>query len=358
MNTSCYKVDVHELESDSYSIVKELRVINVVALRAVIDVVARVSYFVIKPQTFGSWVLWRGAQVDGSTAPAIKATKEKMRVYPLALKDNQPKMKFINVSGDQFNTIHVMDYKLYEEVNEVVQREPGIGQDPEILGQLASIGIKKGQPFKPDARMKKILSEAADVGAVTVRTLASQPRDDSFYYYPGKGVWTTPFYGGSYEFLDKNNARYLDARAYFHFYATGITPAMVQAPYGKGSTYAVAYMDSTGTPLDGSTTYTVHVPPKVPGKSFWSFTLYDNQTRSELQTDQKFPGIDSNNKSLKQNKDGSYDIYFAPKTPAGKESNWIQTAPGKGWNMLWRIYGPTKPWYDRSWKIGDPEVVK
>jgi hypothetical protein len=176
-------------------------------------------------------------------------------------------------------------------------------------------------------------------------------------YYPGKGVWTTPFYGGSYEFIDKNNARYLDARAYFHFYATGITPAMVQAPYGKGSTYAVAYMDSTGTPLDGSKTYTVHVPPKVPGKSFWSFTLYDNQTRSELQTDQKFPGIDSNNKSLKQNKDGSYDIYFAPKTPAGKESNWIQTVPGKGWNMLWRIYGPTKPWYDRSWKIGDPEVV-
>jgi hypothetical protein len=74
---------------------------------------------------------------------------------------------------------------LYEEVNEVVQREPGIGQDPEILGQLASIGIKKGQPFKPDARMKKILSEAAEVGAVTVRTLASQPRDDSFYLLPG-----------------------------------------------------------------------------------------------------------------------------------------------------------------------------
>jgi hypothetical protein len=86
------------------------------------------------------------------------------------------------------NTTHVMDYKLYEEVNDVVQREQSIGQDPEILGQLASIGIKKGQPFKPDPRMKKILSEAADLGAVTVRTLASQPRDHSFYYFPGKGV--------------------------------------------------------------------------------------------------------------------------------------------------------------------------
>tara|TARA_R110000822_G_scaffold59736_7_gene148817 strand:- start:5434 stop:6012 length:579 start_codon:yes stop_codon:yes gene_type:complete len=192
-----------------------------------------------------------------------------------------------------------MDYKLYEEVNDVVQREQSIGQDPEILGQLASIGIKKGQPFKPDPRMKKILSEAADLGAVTVRTLASQPRDHSFYYFPGKGVWTTPLYGGSYEFIDKNNARYLDVRTYIHFYATGITPVMVQAPYGEGSTYALAYMDSTGTPLDGSKAYTVDVPPKVPGKSFWSFTLYDNQTRAELQTDQQFAGIDSNNKSVK-----------------------------------------------------------
>ncbi len=316
------------------------------------------GYFVKKSQTYGNWVIWRGNQVDGSTAPAIEATKKAMRVYPLAKKDSPPKMKFINVSGDQFNTIHAMDASFYDEVNEVVQREPGEGQDPEILGQLAAIGIKKGQPFKPDARMKKILADAANVAAVTVRTLASRPRDDMYYYYPGEGVWTTPFIGGSYQFIDKNNARYLDARAYFHFYATGITPAMTQAPYGKGSVYAVAYMDSKGEALDGTKAYKVHVPPNVPGKSFWSFTLYDNQTRSELQTDHQFPGIDSNKKGLKKNKDGSYDIYFGPKASKGQEGNWIQTAPGKGWNMLWRIYGPTKPWYDKSWRIGDPVAVE
>ncbi len=315
------------------------------------------GYYVEKSQTYGNWVIWRGAQVDGSTAPAVKATKETLRVYPLAQKDNPPEMTFINVSGKPFNTIHAMDARFYEEVNQVIQREPGEGQDPEILGQLASIGIRKGQPFEPDARMQKILAEAADVAAVTVRALASRPREDMFYYYPGEGVWTTPFIGGSYLFLDKNNARYLDARAFFHFYATGITPAMTQAPYGKGSIYAVAYMDSTNTPLDGSKTYKVHVPPKVPMKSFWSFTLYDNQTRSELQTDQQFPGLDSNNKDLVQNKDGSYDIYFGPKAPDGQQANWLQTVPGKGWNMLWRIYGPTKPWYDKSWKIGDPEPL-
>lgn len=315
------------------------------------------GYFVKKCETFGAWVIWRGAQVNGSTAPAIAETKKMFRIYPLAEKDSPPKMTFIDVSGKDFDTIHSMDAHFFDEVNEVVQREPGDGQDPEILGQLAAIGIKKGQPFKPDARMQKILAEAADVAAVTVRALASRPRDDDFYYYPGKGVWTTPFPGGSYLFLDENNARYLDARAYFHFYATGITPAMTQAPYGKGSVYAVAYMDSEGEALDGAETYRVHVAPNVPMKSFWSFTLYDNQTRSELQTDQQFPGIDSNKKGLQKNADGSYDIFFGPTAPAGKESNWLQTVPGKGWNMLWRIYGPTKPWYDRTWKIGDPEPV-
>ena len=316
------------------------------------------GYFVQKPQTFGNWVIWRGSQVDGSTAPAINATRKDLRVYPLAQKDNPPKMTFINVSGKPFNTIHAMDAHFFDEVNSVVQREPGEGQDPEVLGQLASIGISKGQPFKPDARMQKILAEAADVAAVTVRALASRPREDIFYYYPGEGVWTTPFIGGSYLFLDKNNARYLNARAFFHFYATGITPAMTEAPVGKGSVYAVAYMDHEGNALDGGKTYKVHVAPNVPMTSFWSFTLYDNQTRSELQTDQLFPGIDSNKKDLVKNADGSYDIYFGPKAPAGKEANWLQTVPDKGWNMLWRIYGPTKPWYDKTWRIGDPELVK
>ena len=137
--------------------------------------------------------------------------------------------------------------------------------------------------------MKKILTEAADVGAVTVRTLAARPRDDMFYFYPGEGVWSTPFPGGSHEFLD-NGARVLDARTYFHFYATGITPAMTAKMVGKGSQYAVAYLDADGNALDGGKTYKVHLPPNVPAKDFWSFTLYDNQTRAMLQTDQQFPG--------------------------------------------------------------------
>ena len=239
----------------------------------------------------------------------------------------------------------------------MVQSEPSAGQDPEILGLFASIGIEKGKPFSPDARMKRLLSEAADVGGVTARTIMSQPRDEGFYLFPGKSVaWTNPFVGGSYEFL-VDGARLLDARAAFHFYATGITPAMAAKIVGKGSQYAVAYVDADGEPLLGSKTYKINIPANVPAKDFWSFTLYDNQTRAMLQTDQRFPGIDSNKPGMVRNSDGSYDVYFGPKAPAGQENNWLQTVPGKGWNTILRLYGPLEPWFEKTWQPGDPMEV-
>ena len=123
-----------------------------------------------------------------------------------------------------------------------------------------------------------------------------------YYFYPKKGVsfWTTPFPGGSHEFLDQG-ARMSMRCSYIlppflcnGYYSCDDKGKMV----GKGSQYAVAYVDSKGHPFNGSNTYKVHLPANVPAKDFWSFTLYDNQTRSMLQTDQRFPGLDSNKKGL------------------------------------------------------------
>ena len=314
------------------------------------------GYHVARSNSYGNWVIWRGFQVDGSTDQAIGATQKLFRVYPLSQKANPPKMNFIDVSGKFHNTIHRMDYGYWEELNAQIQDEPLTGLEPEIRGLLASIGIEKGKPFAPDARMKAILTDAANIGAVTARALTARPRDSREYLYPGEGIWTNPFIEGRYDFL-KDGARLLDSRIYMHFYATGITPAMAIKNIGKGSQYAIAYLDKDNNALDGSKTYRIHLPPNVPAKDFWSFTLYDNQTRAMLQTDQRFPGLDNLGESVKPNGDGSYDIYFGPQPPAGKEGNWLQTVPGKGWNAIFRLYGPLESYYDKTWRPGDPELV-
>jgi hypothetical protein len=315
------------------------------------------GYFVMRPPTYNMWMFFRGFLEDGSTAPAVASVKKNLRIYPLSKKDNPPAMNIVNGSGKYFNTIHSLDFSFFEEVNEVVQEEPAEALDPETLGLLASIGIEKGKPFKPDARMKKILTEAAAVGNITARALAYKSRIPEAYFYENS-AWNTPFVGGSYQFLKEKGVRNLDARTFFFLYATGITPAMAEVVIGKGSAYAAAFVDAEGDPLDGGKTYKVHLPPNIPEKNFWSFTIYDNQSRSMLQTDQQFPSVGSLTKGMVVNPDKSVDVYFGPKAPAGKENNWVQTMPGKGWNVIFRLYSPLKPWFDKTWRPGEIEPMK
>ena len=314
------------------------------------------GYFVFRSATFGNLFFWRGFLVNGDPRPAVENTKKFTKVYPLAQAANPPAMKFVNVSGVPFNTIHANDFSFFEEIDHLVQEEPAAALNPETLGLLAAIGIEKGKPFAPDARMKRILTEAAAVGNATARALVFRSRLKEAYFYPNS-AWCTPFVGGSHEFLAQPGVRNLDARTFFFYYATGITPAMAMKMVGVGAQYAVAFVDSEGRPFDGSRTYKVHLPPGIPAKDFWSFVLYDNQTRSMLQTDARFPSLGSQAKGLVANADTSVDVWFGPAAPAGHESNWIQTVPGKGWSAILRLYGPLQPWFDKSWKPGEIERV-
>jgi hypothetical protein len=312
------------------------------------------GYFVIKPKTYGNWVFYRAFVQGGDNTAAANGVKAKARVYPLSAAGSPPTQSFVNLSGVQFNTIHANDFRFYEEINEVVQHEPADAFDPEIVGLFAAIGIKKGQPFVPNARMKGILTEAIAVGNATARAILFAPRDARVKFYPDR-QWGTGFVGGSYEFLN-NGERMLDARTLFHYYATGITPAIAFAKPGTGSAYAYAARDSRAA-LDGGKTYKITLPAPIPAAQFWSFMVYDGQTRSMLETDQKLAGLDSTQKDIQKNPDGSVTVWFAPKAPAGHETNWIQTMPGKSWNTLLRLYAPLQPWFDKTWKPGDFERV-
>jgi len=314
------------------------------------------GYFVVRCRTFGHLLFFRTFLKDGDPKPGVDAVKKDFKVYSLSQVAKPPAMKFVNISGKAFNTIGPSDYTAFEEIDHMIQDEPLDVMDPDMLGLFASVGIEKGKPFSPDARLKKILIDAAAVGDATSRTLSFKYRSRDAFLYPNSG-WNIPFVGGSYKF-EVDGVRLLDAKYFFFFCATGITPSMSMKMVGQGSAYAGSFVDSKGDALDGKKTYQIHLPPNVPAKDFWSFTAYDNQTRSMLQTDQQFPAISGQAKGLLKNADGSFDVYFGPKAPTGKENNWVQTISGKGWFILLRLYGPLDPWFNKTWRPSEIEEVK
>ena len=321
------------------------------------------GYFVVKSKTYNVWVFMRASIAKGLDA-AAKNVKENLRIYPLSKKDNPPEMEFISGSGVAFNTIHANNNLFYEHLNELIQEEHIDMLDPETRGLFASIGIEKGKPFRPDERMKKILTDAVAIANAAARSIVWHPRTDGtmkgIKVYPGTdSAWLMAWVDKNVFFNGKDGKTMnSDARVMFYYPYTAVTPAMAVSKAGAGSDYGIAFVDSNKMPFDGSKTYKLNIPANPPAKNFWALTMYDNQTRSMLQTSQAFPTVGSQTEGLKQNEDGSYDIYFASKPPKGYENNWLETVPGKGWFVALRLYGPLEPWIEKTWRPGEIELVE
>jgi hypothetical protein len=315
------------------------------------------GFHVVPTVTNRHWVLARAFITDSGLEGAVAGVKAQMKVYLLSEAESVPEETFVNLSAKKMNTIHSNDFSFYEELAAVVQNEPADAFPPETVGLLASIGIKKGQPFAPDKRMREILEDAAAVGSATARAISFSPRNREKMYFYEDRQWYSAFAGGSHEFMD-NGELVLNDRTMFHYFATGITPAMVSPQVGSGSAYAFTARDVDGVYLDGSRNYRVDLPAPVPMNNFWSFTVYSTQHRSMLETDQKLAGLDSTLDALNANKDGSFTVWFGPEPPLGQEGNWVQTMPGKGFGVMLRLYGPLEPWFDKTWIPGDMTLVQ
>ena len=314
------------------------------------------GYFVVPSKTNGVWVFMRG-YLDKGVKVASENIRNNLKVYPLATAANPPKMEFTNVSGKDMTVVVPNDFSAFEEIHALIQTEPDDYLGPEAKGMMAAIGIEKGKPFNPNDRMKRILEDAVAIGNASARAISYFPRDPGNFTYGEDSAWVRAYADGDTTFTS-NGAYRLDPRVLFHFGYICVSPAMAVRVAGQGSDYAMAMLDSNKQSLDGSKTYKLTLPANIPVKDFWAVTMYDTQTRSQLQTDQQFPTLDSYREGMKINADGSTDIYFAPKAPAGQESNWLQTIPGKSWFIALRMYGPLEPWLDQSWRPSEIELVK
>ena len=284
--------------------------------------------------------------------------------------------RFVEGTGMAFNTVPPNDFGHYEMLDALVQLEPAEALNTELAGQFAAIGIVKGEKFDPDPRLRQILDDAVAVGNAVARSLGMGAHPGEGYrYYDDDTAWWSMLFVGGYDFTNpppmitaegpqpfpNKGARQLHPRTSFFYSATGITPAMCMRLTNVGSQYLIANVDQDGEPFDGAKTYRLTLPRDIPAARFWSLTLYDNQTRSMLQTAQRYPRAGSQNypsPAAEHDADGSTVVYFAPTQPDGvARGNWIQTDPDRGWFVALRLYSPLQPFFDKTWQPGKIEHV-
>jgi len=296
----------------------------------------------------------------GGDVPAAIARIKTVKVYPAKPVPGWPVLGWLDLDSPPQDTTPLAwenNLQFWRELAEVIQSEPGNPRFHHMYGELAALGIEKGKPFKPDARLTAILEKAAKQGNAQLRVESfGDRRADRVVWPDRKWEWAAL----RYEDGDFNTANYADlyARDKWFYQAIGASPAMFKRDPTAGSLYWLGLRDAAGATLDGGKSYKLSVPQPVPGKLFWSVTVYDTDTRSQVITDQGKAALRSLFELKGKTGSAPIDLYFGPRAPAGHEDEWIKTIPGKGWFVYFRIYGPEKPAFDGSWNPGDFEVVK
>jgi len=245
----------------------------------------------------------------------------------------------------------------WQKLSEIIQDEPVREIDKAWMAMVVPLGIAKGKPFQPDARLKEILLKGAGMGELMARNLHINPRYTQ-PYWPGTSWYNSVDFDISQETAD---IQQIDRRITWFYEAVATSKGMVDPQPGSGQVYMTAKRDRDGNMLRADRTYKLHVPANVPVEQFWSLTLYSENTRTTYDNGGTTPrdaSIDSRMKDLKFNKDGSIDIFIGPKAPAGQEANHLKTIGGEGWFVYFRLYAPKQAFFDKSFKLSDFELVK
>jgi hypothetical protein len=312
------------------------------------------GYIALRPGTHGSYALFRSnlaGHGDNDVSKSVDYGK-RIKVYPLSQAANPPPTAFTDVRDAVFDSTIRYDPSFFAGLNRIVQDEPWLERDRAMIDQLRSLGIEKGRPFAPTPEMRQALTSG----------IREAQRDLEARYDAGLPVffegthWTVPaipelVQAAAADFAAPDSYP-VDARGLAYSYAyIGIKRL------GSGQFYLINIKDKDGNAYDGGKTYRLIVPPNAPVEQYWSVTAYDRQTHALIRHVDRASRA-SNAADVQKNADGSVDLYLGPTAPAGKETNWIPTDPARGFELMFRLYAPTRALFDKAWKLPDVELVK
>jgi hypothetical protein len=252
--------------------------------------------------------------------------------------------------------------KYWELLHQIIQEEPVAERDRFFMYFLKEMGIEKGKPFKPTKRQQEIMADAVIVGEAMAKNMVFRERlpgvlrDDGWRLILGRVEGSEPGDAMEHTQSTKHYDRF-DPRARYTYEACTTSEKMSFPKPARGMGYAGMFLDTKGRALAGDRSYVINVPANPPVDLFWAITVYDVDTRGLITTDQERAERGSKHEGVRTNKDGSTPIFVGPKPPKGWENNWVKSAPGRAWFPYFRFYGPTKPFFDQSWKLPPVEEV-
>ena len=312
------------------------------------------GYIVLRPWSYGVHFSFRPVAKGDGTMEDQVAYARTVKVYRLSQTDNPPKTTFIDGYPKKFNTLPTYDWTYFTDLNTIIQREPVRDIDKPMIALLASIGIEKGKPFNPDEETKEAMLEGLKHAYAFLQHRFVTDRASLLRFWENRqwGIFNLSPEQSKLGFPFVTAERVLiDERAQYYFYGTYLPKNL-----GGGTFYLCGLRDKDGDLMNGTDTYRLTVPADTPAKDFWSVIVYSMKTKGFME-DVDRVGLSSRViDSMKRNGDGSVDVYFAPQAPEGMESNWIPT--GEDFFLLFRLYGPDKPLYDKTWVLDDVEKVK
>jgi len=310
------------------------------------------GYLAVRPQTFNGYAVFRAIAEGTSHAAAHNALElvKRLRLYPPSQISHPPEQRFINLGGKPFDGIVRFDESFYASLARMLGEEPALPRDADMQRVLHAFGFDKGSDFAPDETMLEILSTAA----ATARDefMRKAPLEGNTHWPNRAWRWPSAVGARTGFTFEEDGVLDVEARALMYFLACA-PPAKL----GKASAYLTAWVDGYRHLLTGERSYRLRVPAPVPARQFWAATVYDAETAAFLRDSPRVE-LNSYDELLQTNLDGSVDLYFGPRAPDGKESNWIPTSAGRQWFTIFRLYGPGPALFDKSWQLPDIEAAR